>query len=86
MTLELSEGVTLSVTDTQGIITDTNSGRYLSVNATALALITRLLHGSTIAAAIQDVASIYDVPFSRVQHDLNLLLESLRELQLIEET
>lgn len=84
MSFDLADGVTLSVTGSQGIITNTNSGCYLAVNESGTAMITRLINGVSLDVTICEIAALYGVPVERVRQDFDKLHKAMHELGLLE--
>lgn len=83
--LKLKEGVVTKHIDDEGIIVDTNTGRYLALNRTAMEMISVMIESDDYEEVINRLMNLIDIDRRTLDGDLKALISRLRELGLVSE-
>ena len=83
--LKLKEGIVVKRIDDEGIIVDTNIGRYLAPNRTALEMIMAMMESDDHKEVIARLINLMDVDRRTLEVDLKALVDRLIELGLVHE-
>lgn len=83
--LKLKEGVVAKHIDDEGIIVDTNTGRYLALNRTAMEMISVMIESDDYEGVINRLMNLIDIDRRTLDGDLKALISRLRELGLVSE-
>ena len=84
----LTSGASYTPIDGEGIIVDTNTGRYVSLNSTASAMLQALVKSQSKEAVLDTLTTLMDlgdVGRETLERDLDGLSTQLRDLGLLEE-
>ena len=81
--LKLKEGIVIKRIDDEGIIVDTNTGRYFAPNRTALEIITAMMESDDNEEVITRLMDLMDVDRRTLEVDLKALVSRLLELSLV---
>ena len=81
----LRTGVVFENTEEDGIIVDTNLGRYISLNGTASLILERLLTTQTESELLDDLRGIIEADRKTLQKDVESVVSELVELDLLEQ-
>lgn len=83
--LKFKEGIVIKRIDDEGIIVDTNTGRYLAPNRTALEMILAMMESEDYQEVLARLLSLIDVDRQTLKIDLKALVDRLDELDLVQE-
>lgn len=83
MPLTFAPHVTVTETDGGIVLLDQQAGRYWQLNTTGSAVVRLLLDGGTAEQAITELRASHPQQADRVAADVDALLQSLREAQVV---
>ena len=83
--LKLKDGILVKRIDDEGIIVDTNTGRYLAPNRIALEMITAMMDSDNYEEVIARLMNQMDIDRGTIEVDLKVLGNRLVELGLVSE-
>ena len=81
----LKPGVSFTEVENEGIVVDTNTGTYVSVNGTASAMLKALVAHRERESALEDLLQKLEVDREVLEQDLDSVVARLTELGLVEE-
>lgn len=81
----LKPEVVVETVDNEGIIVDPSTGRYISLNGTAVEMITVLVKSSDVATAVDSLTKTMATDCGTIERDVASLTSQLHDLGLVED-
>ena len=83
--LKLAKNVSFSELDDEAVLLNLNTGSYFGLNHVGVLFIKALERNISLDQAFQEISEHYDMPKEAVAEDLNKLIGSMLNNQLLEE-
>lgn len=84
MAVKTREEVIWRTVDGEALLLNTATGFYFSLNSSGSLILSLLTEGSTVEQAAKTVAATYGIPVQTASQDIEFLLDSLRQENLLE--
>ena len=83
--LQLAKNVTFSELDDEAVLLNLNTGSYFGLNHVGVLFIKTLERNISLNQIFKEISEHYGMPMAAVSEDLNKLIESMLDNQLLEE-